>query len=119
MAMVSNQNIQFHLIWNIMHFKDFTSDNHNNCVKIVGITGQFSSVLQQTEMYSVDRYDCEKEHQDDKRPNFRLHSSFSCFKGIDSGTCSGDGGGPIVCPIEPGSEKYMQVNTHLMRMQYL
>ena len=72
-----------------------------------------------TEMYSVDKYQCENEHQDEKYPAFSLHSSFSCFKGIDAGTCSGDGGGPVVCPIKPGSDQYMQVRTHFTNTKYL
>ena len=95
--------------------KSSSQNNHENNIKILGLTGQFSSVLQMTEIYSVERYQCEKEHQDEKRPTFRLHSRFSCFQEILSGSCSGDGGGPMVCPIEPESDKYMHVNTHFTK----
>ena len=102
-----------------MLLKSQIANGYEYNIEILGSTGQFSSVLQMTEMYSVDRYQCEKEHQDQRCPTFRLHSSFNCFKGIDSGTCRGDGGGPIVCPIEPGSDRYMQVNNHFTKTKYL
>ena len=42
--------------------------------------------------------------------DFNLHKSFVCGggeKGID--TCTGDGGGPLVCPSSNGSNAYIQV----------
>ena len=61
-------------------------------------------------MYSVDSTQCQLEHYNETRPAFKLHSSFNCFKGFGSATCKGDGGSPIVCPIETGAETFMQVS---------
>ena len=61
-------------------------------------------------MYSVDSTQCQLEHFNETRPAFKLHSSFNCFKGFGSATCKGDGGSPIVCPIETGAETFMQVS---------
>ena len=62
-----------------------------------------------TEMRHVNSKQCERSHRDNDRPNFRLHQSFNCFQGNRAGTCSGDGGSPLVCPIK-NSDRYMQVS---------
>ena len=63
-------------------------------------------------MRSVGFAECEKEFKD-KVDN--LHHSFTCFRGNYGGTCSGDGGGPLVCPIDVNDEdgRYMQVSNDL------
>ena len=60
-------------------------------------------------MRRVNSKQCERSHRDNDRPNFRLHQSFNCFQGDRAGTCSGDGGSPLVCPIK-NSDRYMQVS---------
>ena len=60
-------------------------------------------------MKNQDPFSGERSHRDNDRPNFRLHQSFNCFQGDRSGTCSGDGGSPLVCPIK-NSDRYMQVS---------
>ena len=60
-------------------------------------------------MRHVNSKQCERSHRDNDRPNFRLHQSFNCFQGDRAGTCSGDGGSPLVCPIK-NSDRYMQVS---------
>ena len=62
-------------------------------------------------MYSIDFEQCQMDYRDTERPNFSLHHSFNCFQGNGAGTCSGDGGSPLVCPI-PNSDKYMQVSIY-------
>ena len=79
---------------------------------ISGAKHNFSPVLKATEMYSVDFDQCEVNHRDEDRPNFNLHHSFNCFQGDGSGTCSGDGGSPLVCPIS-NSDRYMQVGLNM------
>ena len=60
-------------------------------------------------MRHVNSEQCERSHRGNDRPNFRLHQSFNCFQGDRAGTCSGDGGSPLVCPIK-NSDRYMQVS---------
>ena len=62
-------------------------------------------------MYGVNSNECQDSHRDSKRPNFRLHKTFNCFQGDGAGTCSGDGGSPLVCPMENDPDKYMQVSS--------
>ena len=76
---------------------------------ISGADGQFSPILKMTDMYSVDFQECQRQHRDANRPNFNLHHSFTCFQGDGAGTCSGDGGSPLVCPFDH-SDRYMQVS---------
>ena len=76
---------------------------------ISGTGHNFSPILKMTEMISVDSDQCELIHRGSDRPTFNLHHSFNCFEGDGSGTCSGDGGSPLVCPI-PNSDRYMQVS---------
>ena len=58
-------------------------------------------------MTSVDFKECENEYSDQVE---ELHHSFRCFQGLGSGTCTGDGGGPLVCPLDIDSDMYMQVS---------
>ena len=80
-------------------------------LSLLGEGANFSPVLKMAEMYSIDAEICEIDYRDSERPNFHLHHSFNCFQGNGAGTCSGDGGSPLVCPI-PNSDKYMQVSIH-------
>ena len=68
-------------------------------------------------MSSVKLETCKEEYKDQVD---NLHSSFTCFRGFHAGTCQGDGGSPLVCPIdypddtsmEEREERYMQVSIH-------
>ena len=68
-------------------------------------------------MRHVNSKQCENSHRDNDRPNFRLHQSFNCFQGNRAGTCSGDGGSPLVCPIK-NSDRYMQVSVAFFYILY-
>ena len=84
---------------------------------ILGDEGEWSSILKMTSMSSVKPETCKEEYSDQVD---NLHSSFTCFRGYNSGTCSGDGGSPLVCPIdfpddiseEEQDERYMQVSMY-------
>ena len=58
-------------------------------------------------MSTVDSKQCEMKYRTPERPNFLLHKSFVCAQGNGRGTCSGDGGSPLVCPKANGD--YIQV----------
>ena len=58
-------------------------------------------------MSSVNFKECDNEYRDQVG---NLHHSFTCFQGFGSGTCTGDGGGPLVCPLDIDSDMYMQVS---------
>ena len=62
-------------------------------------------------MSTVDSKQCENHYRTDERPDFRLHKSFVCAQGDGMGTCSGDGGSPLVCPKNNGD--YIQVILHI------
>lgn len=74
---------------------------------ILGSKGYFSDVLKVAPMITVDSTTCEASYKILK-PEFRLHKSFICARGNGAGTCSGDGGSPLVCPNENGD--FIQVN---------
>ena len=60
----------------------------------------------------IDSKECEKTLQTTRLgQNFKLRDSFLCAggeEGVD--TCTGDGGGPLVCPSKNDSSYYVQVN---------
>ena len=71
----------------------------------------YQNILKQVELDLVDSKDCEKQLQTTRLgPDFRLRESFMCAggeEGVD--TCTGDGGGPLICPRTDDSETYVQV----------
>ena len=75
----------------------------------LGTDGSFSKTLKMAPMNSIDSTDCESSYQDILSEDWKLHRSFSCFNGSFAGTCTGDGGGPLVCPLMGDTERYMQV----------
>ena len=78
---------------------------------IIGADGLYQVTLKQVEIDIVEFDECQDRLRDTRLgPDFNLHNSFVCGggkKGID--TCSGDGGGPLVCPSSNGSSEYTQV----------
>ena len=71
----------------------------------------YQNILKQVELNIVDSKDCEKRLQKTRLgSNFKLRESFLCAggeEGVD--TCTGDGGGPLVCPRKNDTNTYVQV----------
>ena len=59
----------------------------------------------------VDFKECQERLQNTRLgTDFILQESFVCGGGkTDVDTCTGDGGGPLVCPTSDGSNTYIQV----------
>ncbi|XP_046486980.1 uncharacterized protein [Neodiprion pinetum] len=74
-----------------------------------GVEGQYQAVLRQVDLPIVERSDCQNRLRSTRLGQyFQLHGSFMCAGGEPSkDTCTGDGGGPLVCPTSTG--RYFQV----------
>ncbi|XP_039761990.1 phenoloxidase-activating factor 2 isoform X3 [Pararge aegeria] len=75
-----------------------------------GKEGHYQVILKKIEVPVVERRKCEKDLRKTRLGNFfELHSSFMCAGGEPGkDTCKGDGGSPLVCPIETEPDRYMQ-----------
>ena len=74
---------------------------------MVGTDGRDPSKLKVATMSTFEFNQCEQKY---KGQIGQLHHTFTCFKGFESGSCTGDGGGPLVCPqIDFDPDIYMQV----------
>ncbi|EEZ99184.2 phenoloxidase-activating factor 2 [Tribolium castaneum] len=75
-----------------------------------GAKGHLSSLLKKIELPLVDSRDCEENLRNTRLgKKFKLHQSFICAGGQkNKDVCTGDGGGPLVCPIGE-EDKYQQV----------
>ncbi|CAG0899504.1 unnamed protein product [Darwinula stevensoni] len=64
-----------------------------------GKEGQYQIILKKVELPLVEQIECEKRYRSTKLGQwFRLHRSFLCAGGVmGEDTCTGDGGGPLVC----------------------
>ncbi|CAH0730203.1 unnamed protein product, partial [Brenthis ino] len=75
-----------------------------------GKEGNYQNIMKKVELPVVDRKVCQNNLRKTRLgSNFLLHTSFMCAggePGVD--TCEGDGGSPLVCPIEFETERYMQ-----------
>uniref|UniRef100_U5EPX0 Phenoloxidase-activating factor 2 n=1 Tax=Corethrella appendiculata TaxID=1370023 RepID=U5EPX0_9DIPT len=73
-----------------------------------GKIGQYQTILKKIDLPIVSRVNCQNSLRKTRLGRrFRLHDSFMCAggkPGID--TCSGDGGGPLLCPIPGGRHQY-------------
>lgn len=71
----------------------------------------YQSVLKEVTLPLVSRFLCQKALQKARLGvSFLLHKSFVCAGGeANKDTCKGDGGSPLVCPIEGENGKYEQV----------
>ncbi|CAH1371357.1 unnamed protein product [Tenebrio molitor] len=77
---------------------------------VFGKEGQYQVILKKIDLPMVPRKECQESLRKTKLGKyFQLHRSFVCAGGeIGKDTCTGDGGGPLVCPIQ-GTERYFQV----------
>ncbi|CAG9574876.1 unnamed protein product [Danaus chrysippus] len=75
-----------------------------------GKDGKYQVILKKRELPIVDRSTCQKALRKTRLGGlFELHSSFMCAGGEGQDTCTGDGGSPLVCPVEYEKDRYEQV----------
>ncbi|XP_053623399.1 phenoloxidase-activating factor 2 [Plodia interpunctella] len=75
-----------------------------------GKDGRYQVILKKIELPVVDRNTCQDRLRKTRLGrHFELHTSFMCAGGgPGKDTCKGDGGSPLVCPIEFETERYSQ-----------
>ena len=77
-----------------------------------GIEGSYQTILKQIKMSMVDHDTCEANLRNTTRLGefFVLDDSFNCAGGMaDVDLCTGDGGGPLVCPSKINPKTWIQV----------
>lgn len=77
---------------------------------VFGKEGRYQVILKKIDLPIVPRDTCQEALRTTRLGKFfELHRSFICAGG-ESGkdTCKGDGGSPLVCPIEGEDERYVQ-----------
>jgi kallikrein len=75
-----------------------------------GKEGYYQTILKKIELPFVNHDDCQKKLRKTRLgPWYELHDSFVCAGGeVDKDSCVGDGGSPLVCPIEGVENHYYQ-----------
>nr|A0A6J1W8N1.1 RecName: Full=Phenoloxidase-activating factor 2; Short=PFAF2; AltName: Full=Prophenoloxidase-activating factor II [Galleria mellonella] len=75
-----------------------------------GKEGRYQVILKKVEVPVVDRNTCQDQLRKTRLGrHFMLHSSFMCAGGEPGrDTCRGDGGSPLVCPIQYEKGRYVQ-----------
>ena len=80
-----------------------------------GRKGEYKTVLKQVQLGMLDFESCEEKLRETRLTRFfELDKSFTCAggnKGVD--LCTGDGGGPLVCPKISNPDQYVQVSIYL------
>lgn len=70
----------------------------------------FSAYMRKIQVPIVDFGDCQTMMQGTRLGNrFRLDPSFLCAGSPDADACTGDGGGPLICPLAGSPETMVQV----------
>jgi len=70
----------------------------------------YSAILKKTTVKIVKHADCQTQLQGTRLgKQFRLHESFICAGGNGSDACTGDGGGPLLCPLGDQPQRYIKV----------
>merc|ERR1711971_249510 len=93
---------------------DYSNINWEGCVAtgwgkdLWGQAGQYQVIMKQIEMNMVDHPTCQAKLRTTRLGEFfELHKSFNCAGGVGGeDACTGDGGGPLVCPVygvQPGT----------------
>ncbi|KAF5299502.1 hypothetical protein FQR65_LT01085 [Abscondita terminalis] len=90
--------------------------NSRNCFAsgwgkdIFGQKGKYQVILKKIELPTVPRSQCESNLRSTRLgPKFALHQSFICAGGeTGKDACTGDGGGPLVCPDPTNPKRYFQ-----------
>ena len=70
-----------------------------------------STILKKVDLPLIGRPDCQKALRKTRVGQyFNLHESFICAGGEkDKDACTGDGGGPLFCPIEDQENRFQQI----------
>merc|ERR1711902_179475 len=87
---------------------DYSNINWKGCVATGwgkdnwGQAGQYQVIMKQITMDMVDHETCEAKLRTTRLGEFfKLHKSFNCAGGVGGeDACTGDGGGPLVCPTK-------------------
>ena len=76
-----------------------------------GNSGRYQEILKQVKLNMVDHDNCQARLKKTKLGNlFSLDDSFICAGGeAEIDLCTGDGGGPLVCPHKKNPNTYYQV----------
>lgn len=77
---------------------------------VFGKEGRYQVILKKIDLPIVPRPTCQEALRTTRLGKFfELHKSFICAGGEQGkDTCKGDGGSPLVCPIEGQDERYVQ-----------
>ncbi|KAL1116034.1 hypothetical protein AAG570_005529 [Ranatra chinensis] len=73
--------------------------------------GKYQTTLRQVGLPMVNKEECQARLRTTRLGKyFKLHESFVCAGGIpEEDTCTGDGGGPLVCPLSVEPDRYLQM----------
>ena len=96
---------------------DENSYNNSDCFATgwgkdkFGSDGEYQVILKQVRLDIQNHDQCEDEFKKSRLgKNFKLDDSFLCAGGLGGpDTCTGDGGGPLVCPSKSNPGQYEQV----------